>query len=77
MIFGEWNWDDALAVRYEEGVDTGIEKVFTLLRQGYSLEEAENMLGFNRSLLPNNLNQDKSKDNLILRILNFCKSKFR
>ena len=23
----EWNWDDALAVRYEEGMEEGIEKV--------------------------------------------------
>jgi hypothetical protein len=26
MLFTEWNWDDALAVRFEEGVEEGIEK---------------------------------------------------
>jgi len=51
MLFTEWNLDDAIAVAREEALEEGITKVFTLLRQGYSLEEAENMLGFNRSLL--------------------------
>jgi len=65
MIFTEWNWEDAIAVAKEEafedgigkgidigigkGVDIGREEVFTLLRQGYSLDEAEKMLGLNRS----------------------------
>jgi len=26
MLYTEWNWDDALAVRYEEGQEEGIEK---------------------------------------------------
>ena len=26
MIFTEWNWDDALAVRFEEGREEGWEK---------------------------------------------------
>jgi predicted transposase/invertase (TIGR01784 family) len=26
MLLTEWNWDDALAVRYEEGLETGMEK---------------------------------------------------
>jgi hypothetical protein len=26
MLLTEWSWDDALAVRYEEGLETGIEK---------------------------------------------------
>jgi predicted transposase/invertase (TIGR01784 family) len=26
MLFTEWNWDDALAVRFEEGREEGIEK---------------------------------------------------
>jgi len=26
MLMTEWNWDDALAVRYEEGLEEGIEK---------------------------------------------------
>ena len=27
MLMTEWNWDDALAVRYEEGMEEGVEKV--------------------------------------------------
>jgi predicted transposase/invertase (TIGR01784 family) len=26
MLFTEWNWDDALAVRFEEGREEGIEE---------------------------------------------------
>jgi hypothetical protein len=26
MLMTEWNWDDALAVRYEEGMEKGLEK---------------------------------------------------
>jgi predicted transposase/invertase (TIGR01784 family) len=26
MLFTEWNWDDALAVRFEEGREEGLEK---------------------------------------------------
>ena len=26
MLLTEWNWDDALAVRYEEGIEDGWEK---------------------------------------------------
>jgi hypothetical protein len=26
MLFTEWNWDDALAVRFEEGMEEGLEK---------------------------------------------------
>ena len=26
MLTTEWNWDDALAVRYEEGLEKGIEE---------------------------------------------------
>jgi predicted transposase/invertase (TIGR01784 family) len=26
MLLTEWNWDDALAVRYEEGLETGREE---------------------------------------------------
>jgi predicted transposase/invertase (TIGR01784 family) len=28
MLYTEWNWDDALAVREEEGIEKGIEKGF-------------------------------------------------
>ena len=26
MLMTEWNWDDAMAVRYEEGLEDGLEK---------------------------------------------------
>ena len=26
MLLTEWNWDDALDVRYEEGLEEGLEK---------------------------------------------------
>jgi hypothetical protein len=57
MLFTEWNQDDALAVRYEEGMEDGrdegvaigeargMEKVFSLLEQGVSLAEAKQRLG--------------------------------
>jgi len=48
MIFGEWNWDDALAVAREEAKEESreetLEEVFSLLRQGYSVDEAEEIL---------------------------------
>jgi len=40
MLFTEWNLDDALAVKREET----LEEVFSLLRQGYSIDEAEKLL---------------------------------
>jgi len=47
MLFTEWNLDDALAVRYEEGVEDGIEKgreeLFALLEKGVSLAEAKKL----------------------------------
>jgi hypothetical protein len=48
MLLTEWNMADALEVRYEEGVATGVEKawkeIFSLWRQGYSIDEAEKIL---------------------------------
>jgi flagellar biosynthesis/type III secretory pathway protein FliH len=49
MLFTEWNWDDALAVRFEEGMEEGLEKgleegqnmVLELMREGYSAEQIE------------------------------------
>jgi len=48
MIFGEWNWDVALAVAKEEGAEETWEKarkreedIFAYLEQGHSLEEAK------------------------------------
>jgi hypothetical protein len=57
MLLSEWNMKDALEVAKEEGKEEGIEigearsesrgikKLSALLRQGYSLDEAEKMLG--------------------------------
>jgi hypothetical protein len=52
MLYHEFNMDKALAVSREEGREEGeasgeakgMEKVFSLLRQGYSVDEAEKML---------------------------------
>jgi hypothetical protein len=57
MLFTEWNWDDALAVRFEEGLEEGLEEgreegreegleqgqnmVLDLMREGYSAEQIE------------------------------------
>ncbi|GMO44167.1 MAG: hypothetical protein Ta2B_24860 [Termitinemataceae bacterium] len=40
MVFGEWDMDTALEVAKEEGV----ESVFDLLDQGYTVEEAKKEL---------------------------------
>jgi hypothetical protein len=43
MLYHEFNMDKALAVRYEEGreegMEMGMEKVFTLMDKGYSSAE--------------------------------------
>jgi len=48
MIFGEWNLDDALAVRYEEGTEDGIEQksneILDLIEKGYNLADIEKHL---------------------------------
>jgi len=44
MLFTEWNLDDAIAVRCEEAREDTLEEVFSLLRQGYSVDEAEKIL---------------------------------
>jgi len=57
MLLTGWNMKDALAVRYEEGVEDGeargvaigeargMDKVFALLEKGISLPDAKRMLG--------------------------------
>ena len=40
MLYAEWNWDDALAVRYEEGIEEGLTKG----RFNEKLEIARNLL---------------------------------
>jgi len=56
MLFTEWNLDDALAVRYEEGTEDGIEigvgkgrnensnEILALIKKGYTAADIENHL---------------------------------
>ena len=48
MLLTEWNWDDALAVRWEEGVEKGENKksreLLALIEQGYSIEQLKSVL---------------------------------
>jgi len=48
MLYTEWNWDDALAVRYEEGhedgLEAGIEQGLEKGRFNEKLEIARNLL---------------------------------
>jgi len=44
MLLKEWNMDEALAVRYEEGREDTLEEVFSLLEQGVSVAEAKKIL---------------------------------
>jgi len=71
MLLTEWNTADALAVRYEEGLEEKSKEILGLINKGYSLAEIRNFLA------TNSLSQNKPKDNPIQRILKFCKSKFR
>ncbi|MDR1211257.1 MAG: Rpn family recombination-promoting nuclease/putative transposase [Spirochaetaceae bacterium] len=41
MLLTEWNWDDALAVRYEEGLETGLETGLEKGREEGKLEGRE------------------------------------
>jgi len=46
MLMTEWNWDDALAYRYEEGRGEGLEKVArNALAQGASLDFIQKITG--------------------------------
>jgi predicted transposase YdaD len=44
MLFGEWNWDEVLAVRYEDGLEEGMEKGLALGTQRQQMETARNAL---------------------------------
>ena len=44
MIFGEWDLNVAKEVWREEGIDIGKMQILDLFRQGYSLNEVEEML---------------------------------
>jgi hypothetical protein len=46
MLLTEWNWDDALAVRYEEGVEEGREEIAkNALREGAAVEFVQKITG--------------------------------
>jgi hypothetical protein len=53
MLLTEWNWDDAMRVREEEGIQKGMQQgmqqgmrnIITLLEQGIPLSEAKKKLG--------------------------------
>ncbi len=46
MLFQEWNWDEALAVRFDEGVAKGHDELFALWESGISLGEAKQKFGY-------------------------------
>jgi hypothetical protein len=51
MLLTEWNWDDALRVRREdgikEGMQQGMQQMLELLEKGLSLTEVKKQLGLN------------------------------
>jgi len=59
MLMTEWNWDDALAVRYEEGMEKGREEIArNALAEGASIEFIRKITGLDmdtiKSLQVNN-----------------------
>ncbi len=48
MVFHEWNMQEALEVRFEEGVATGVNKLLALLESGMSLTEAKEALNLKK-----------------------------
>jgi len=48
MLYGDWNMDEALEVRYEEGEARGVaigeSKVLDLMAQGYDYEQIKDIL---------------------------------
>jgi predicted transposase YdaD len=58
MLMTEWNWDDALAVRYEEGMEKGIEKgreeiARNALVEGASIEFVQKITGLDMDTIKN------------------------
>ena len=52
MLMTEWNWDDALAVRYEEGREEGLEKVARkALMKGASVEYVKEITGLDEEAI--------------------------
>jgi hypothetical protein len=50
MLITEWNWDDAKRVWQRESKEEGREEVFSLLEQGYSVDEAKELLAKREAL---------------------------
>jgi len=47
-LTAKWNWDDALAVRYEEGREKGQEEVaLNALKEGLPIEIIQKITGLN------------------------------
>jgi predicted transposase/invertase (TIGR01784 family) len=58
MLFTEWNWDDALAVRFEEGLEEGREKgreeiARNALAKGLPLDTIQEITGLDMETLRN------------------------
>jgi len=52
MLMTEWNWDDALAVRYEEGKEEDKEDIVrNALAKGHSIEVIYNITGLDMETL--------------------------
>jgi predicted transposase/invertase (TIGR01784 family) len=62
MLYAEWNWDDALAVRYEEGREEGLEEgqkaaklkiARSLLSEGATFEFIQKITGLDMETIEN------------------------
>ena len=58
MLYTEWNWDDALAVRYEEGIEEGQEAAKiniarNLLAKGSTVEFVSDITGLDIETIQN------------------------
>ena len=58
MLYAEWNWDDALAVRYEEGIEEGreeekLEIARNLLAKGSTPEFVHDITGLDMETIEN------------------------
>jgi predicted transposase YdaD len=53
-LMTEWNWDDALAVRYEEGLEEGREAIAkNALAKGFSIESIHDITGLDITTIEN------------------------
>ena len=58
MLMTEWNWDDALEVRYNEGIEIGEQRILNLLKSGKSPEEIITNYGKEGKLIGSSLTQN-------------------